>query len=226
MEKLNNNALIIFARDPVTGRVKTRLNPYLDLQTACDLYTCFLADSIDKICLVDSVDRFVAIYPSNLSGYFESQNIPAVINVFNQKGKDLGERMLNAFSARFSEGYKRVVVIGTDSPSLPLDFIKQAFSSERDVVIGPSSDGGYYLIGMKEKLVNLFDSIRWGEDTVLEATRQKLEKIGASLELLPLWYDVDLPTDLRFLKTHLALMFKVDQKECKLTQKFLGKLSI
>ena len=225
MRKHHNNALIVFTRDPIVGQVKTRLNPFLDLQTTCDLYTCFLSDSLDKICAVKSADRFVGVYPSNISGYFERLDSSLSINVFIQTGKDLGERMLNAFSARFKEGYGRVVIIGSDSPSLPLTHIMRAFSSERDVVLGPSADGGYYLIGMRGKLVNLFDDIAWGEDTVLEETRLKLEESDASLELLPVWYDVDRSDDLRFLKTHLELLAKAGQKEETSTWKFLSRLS-
>ena len=225
MEKLNNSALIVFARDPVVGQVKTRLNPFLDLQTTCDLYTCFLSDSLDKVCAVESVDCFVGIYPSNLSGYFERLDPSLCINIFIQEGKDLGERMQNAFSARFAEGYGRVVIMGADSPSLPLAYVRQALFSKRDVVLGPSVDGGYYLIGMRGKLVNLFDGIAWGGDTVLKETRCKLEASGASLELLPVWYDVDRSNDLKFLKTHLDLLVDVGQKEGASTQKFLSGLS-
>ncbi|HAK36724.1 MAG: TIGR04282 family arsenosugar biosynthesis glycosyltransferase [Nitrospinaceae bacterium] len=227
MGKQNENALIVFARDPVEGQVKTRLNPFLDPRTTCDLYTCFLADSLDKICEVESADRFAGIYPSNLSGYFERLDPSLSITVFLQEGKDLGERMRNAFSARFQAGYKRVVIIGSDSPSLPVAYIRQAFASERDVVLGPSADGGYFLIGMKGQLVNLFDGIAWGGDTVLAETRAKLEAIdGASLELLPVWYDVDRPEDLKFLQTHLQLMADAGQREGASTRKFLSRLSI
>jgi hypothetical protein len=106
-----------------------------------------------------------------------------------------------------------------------LAYIRQAFSSKQDVVLGPSVDGGYYLIGMREKLTNLFDGVTWGGDTVLEATRCKLESNGVSLELLPVWYDVDRSDDLIFLKTHLELMTAVGHKEGAATQKFLSTLS-
>ena len=225
MGKYHNDALIVFARDPILGQVKTRLNPFLDLQAIFDLYTCFLSDSLDKICAVKSADRFVGIYPSSLSGYFERLDPSMSINLFTQKGKDLGERMLNAFSARFSEGYGQVVIIGSDSPSLPLAYIVRAFSSERDVVLGPSADGGYYLIGMRGKLINLFEGIAWGENTVLEETCRKLKESGASLELLPIWYDVDRSDDLRFLKTHLELLAEAGQKEGASTREFLSRLS-
>jgi len=225
MAKQNKNALVVFARDPVVGQVKTRLNPFLDLQTTCDLYTCFLSDSLDKICAVKSADCFVGIYPSSISGYFERLDPSLSINIFVQEGKDLGDRMKNAFSARFADGYEDVVIIGADSPSLPLAYIEQAFASKKDVVLGPSMDGGYYLIGMRKKITNLFDGIAWGSDRVLKDTYCKLESSDVSLELLPVWYDVDRSDDLIFLKTHLELMSAAGQKEAASTKKFLSELS-
>jgi hypothetical protein len=225
MRRQNKKALIVFARDPVMGQVKTRLNQFLDLQTICELYTCFLSDSLDTISSVESVDCFVGIYPSSISGYFERLDTSLNIGTFVQEGKDLGERMKSTFYARFAEGYEQVVIIGADSPSLPWAYIRQAFVSKQDVVLGPSVDGGYYLIGMRGKLVDLFDGIKWGGDTVLKETYCKLESNGVSLELLPVWYDVDRSDDLIFLKTHLELMVAVGQKEGASTQKFLNDLA-
>jgi len=226
MKRRHDNALILFARDPVVGQVKTRLNPFLDPQTIFDLYLCFLADSIDTLCLVESADRFVGIKPSNLSGYFDRLDPSCAISVFVQEGQDLGERMQNAFASRFAEGYGKVVIIGADSPSLPTRYIHQAFASNRDVVLGPSVDGGYYLIGMCGNVVDLFEGVTWGGNTVLEQTRGRLERSGASLELLPTWYDVDRPEDLKFLKTHLELMAAASHGEGKSTREFLGQISL
>ena len=206
--------------------MKTRLNPFLDPQTIYDLYLCFLADSIDTLCLVESADRFVGIKPSNLSGYFDRLDPSCAISVFVQEGQDLGERMQNAFASRFAEGYGKVVIIGADSPSLPTKYIHQAFASNRDVVLGPSVDGGYYLIGMCGNVVDLFEGVTWGGNTVLEQTRERLEGSGASLELLPTWYDVDRPEDLKFLKTHLELMAAASHGEGKSTREFLGQISL
>ena len=225
MAKQNKSALVIFARDPIVGQVKTRLNPFLDLQTTCDLYTCFLSDSLDKICAVESTDCFVGVYPSITSGYFERLDPSLSINTFVQEGKDLGDRMKNTFSARFADGYEKVVIIGADSPSLPLIYIEQALFSKEDVVLGPSIDGGYYLIGMRGNLTDVFDGIAWGGDMVLKDTFCKLKSSGVSLSLLPAWYDVDRSNDLIFLKTHLELMSAVGQKEGALTKKFLSDLS-
>jgi hypothetical protein len=226
MKRRHDNALILFARDPVVGQVKTRLNPFLDPQTIYDLYLCFLADSIDTLCLVESADRFVGIKPSNLSGYFDRLDPSCAISVFVQEGQDLGERMQNAFASRFAEGYGKVVIIGADSPSLPTKYIHQAFASNRDVVLGPSVDGGYYLIGMCGNVVDLFEGVTWGGNTVLEQTRERLERSSASLELLPTWYDVDRPEDLKFLKTHLELMAAASHGEGKSTREFLGQISL
>jgi uncharacterized protein len=223
--KQNKNALIVFARDPVEGKVKTRLNPFLDMPTTCELYSCFLSDSLTTICAVESADCFVGIYPSSTSGYFERLDSSLLVSTFVQEGKDLGDRMKNTFSARFAEGYEKVVIIGADSPTLPLAYIRQALSSKQDVVLGPSLDGGYYLIGMRQKLINLFDDISWGSHSVLEETRRKVESNGVSLELLPVWYDVDRSDDLIFLKTHLSLMASAGKKEGASTQKFLSTLS-
>jgi len=225
MAKQNRNALIIFSRDPVLGQVKTRLNPFLDLKTICDLYTCFLTDCLKTICSVEPADHFIGIYPSIVSGYFEQLDPSLSVSTFIQEGKDLGERMKNAFSVKFAEGYEQVVIVGADSPSLPSLYITQALASKRDVVLGPSVDGGYYLIGMKEKLTHLFDGIKWGRDTVLKETYRKLKSSGTSFELLPVWYDVDRPDDLKFLKTHLDLLVALGQLEGRSTQKFLSNLS-
>ena len=145
--------------------------------------------------------------------------------VFIQEGKDLGDRMKNTFSERFTEGYERVVIIGADSPSLPSAYVKQAFDFKEDVVLGPSVDGGYYLIGMQRKFVNLFDGITWGSGNVLKETYSRLKSNGSTLGLLPVWYDVDRPDDLIFLKSHLELLASVSKKEGGLTRKFLSTLT-
>ncbi len=134
--------------------------------------------------------------------------------------------MANAFQARFAEGYERVVIIGSDSPSLPVDYIEQALSSEKDLTIGPSTDGGYYLIGMSGKLVNVFEDVAWGSDAVLAQTLERVKKSGCSLELLPPWYDVDRPEDLKFLQTHLELIEQSGQESTGGTGEFLKSLDI
>lgn len=220
----NENALVLFARDPVPGQVKTRLHPFLDAETICDLYLCFLDDSIETLQRVENADRFIGVYPGHLSGYFPG--LQADASVYLQEGKDLGERMRSTFRQRFEEGYGKVVIIGADSPSLPAAYIREAFSSGKDIVLGPSTDGGYYLIGMAEKLLDVFDGVSWGTDQVLRQTLNRIRQQGATLALLPVWYDVDCPEDLRFLKIHSDLMAESGLPEGPATGRFLRELDL
>ena len=220
------NALVLFARDPVLGRVKTRLQPLLDAETVLQLYTCFLRDSIDKIRAVEGAAIFVGVYPSISSEFFEKLSAEGEANIFAQEGGDLGERMKNAFLRFLGEGYQNVVIIGSDSPTLPVSYIEMALASEKDVAIGPSSDGGYYLVGMRGRLTEIFSDVAWGMDGVLSQTMDRLRSAGAELELLPLWYDVDRPDDLKFLKTHLALLRQGRLDIPSATNKFLERMNL
>jgi uncharacterized protein len=224
MEKLKDNAVILFARDPVLGQVKTRLSSSFDDETILRLYTCFVEDSLEKIQLVDNADCFVGISPSNLSGFFNGIE-GSDTKLFNQQGKDLGDKMRQAFVDRFADGYKKVVIIGSDSPSLPVSYIEQALASDKDLMLGPSTDGGYYLIAMTGKVSEVFDGVAWGTDHVLDETLSCVKKAGVSLELLPVWYDVDFPKDLKFLKTHLGLITQSGLYEGGKTKKFLNEIS-
>jgi rSAM/selenodomain-associated transferase 1 len=203
--KNHANALILLARVPVRGRVKTRLHPTLDHDTIFDLYTHFLHDSIDKICAVENADRFIGGYPAERLDFFDDIAAGRDIRVFAQRGEGLGEKMRGAFADRFAEKYEKVAIIGSDSPSLPVEYIEAAFRSGKDVVLGPSTDRGYYLVAMNREIAEIFDGITWGSDRVLAETLERMKKAGASLDLLPIWYDVDRVEDLRLLKTHLSL---------------------
>jgi len=226
MTRTSAQALILFAKDPVAGQVKTRLSSLLDNSTTLSLYHHFLRDSIEKICSVAGVDRFIGIASDPQTGYFEDVSQSHPIQLFVQEGDSLGERMRRAFKNRFKEGYERVVIIGADSPTLPTAYIEQALQSQKEVVIGPSTDGGYYLIGMQGKVTDVFESVSWGTDQVLSETLNVLKDQRAEAELLPVWYDVDLPEDLRFLKTHLEWMVHSGLQENKATLEFLNQLHL
>lgn len=226
MEKKQANALILFARDPVPGTVKTRLLPLLGTEKTYQLYMRFLRDSIAKIQQTQGADMYIGVTPSNESGFFsrfDGENGP---EIFVQQGADLGEKMKNAFMRSFEAGYERVVIIGADSPSLPVDYIQNALGSDKPLQLGPSTDGGYYLIGMAPPLVDIFQDVNWGSDKVLRETLARITEKGADLELLPIWYDVDRPEDLRFLKTHLQLMARSGQPVSGETGAFLETLDI
>jgi len=224
MEKNKDNAVILFARDPVQGQVKTRLSSSLDDETILKLYTCFVEDSLDKIRKVDNIDCFVGIHPENHSDYFSGTE-NSDMSLFVQKGKDLGCKMHQAFVDRFAEGYTKVVIIGSDSPSLPVSYIEKALASEKDLVLGPSTDGGYYLIAMSGRVSEVFGGVGWGTENVLGETLKNINEANVSLELLPVWYDVDFPEDLKFLKTHLELMAHSGLYEGGKTKQFLDEIS-
>jgi uncharacterized protein len=224
MKNKKDNAVILFARDPILGQVKTRLSSSFDDETILRLYTCFVEDSLGKIRQVDNADCFVGISPSNLSGFFDGIK-DSDTRLFVQQGKDLGDKMRQAFVDRFSDGYKKVVIIGSDSPSLPVSYINQTLTSDKDFILGPSIDGGYYLIAMTGKVSEVFDGIAWGTDQVLDETLNRVKKTGISLELLPVWYDVDMPEDLKFLKTHLKLIAQSGLCEDGKTRKILDEMS-
>ncbi len=226
MTGTRRSALILFAKDPVEGRVKTRLSSLLDPKTTLNLYLRFLDDSIAKIHAVADVDRFIGVASAPQTGYFEKLSYRPPARLFVQAGEDLGQRLHRAFEDRFREGYERVVIIGADSPTLPTGYIGQALQSEKQVVIGPSTDGGYYLIGMRGKATELFTGIDWGTGSVLADTLKILQAQGVSAELLPVWYDVDLPEDLRFLKTHLEWMAHAGLKTGQATLDYLNQLHL
>ena len=223
MLKKHDNALILFARDPVLGKVKTRLSPFLDEDVILRLYTCFLNDSLKKIRQIKNADCFVGIAPSNDSGFFTGTP-DSDIRLFIQEGEGLGDKMRKAMQDRFAEGYERVVIIGSDSPSLPVSYLSRALGSDKDIVIGPSTDGGYYLIGMKGRVVEVFDGVTWGTEKVLRETCERLGKNGVELELLPVWYDVDSPEDLKFFKTHLELIEMAGLENAGETGRLLDKI--
>jgi len=224
MENKKNKAVILFARDLILGQVKTRLSSSFNDETILRLYTCFVEDSLEKIRQVDNADCFVGISPSNISGFFNGIE-DSDTRLFIQQGKDLGDKMRQAFVDRFSDGYKKVVIIGSDSPSLPVSYINQALNSDKDLMLGPSTDGGYYLIAMTGKVSEVFDGIAWGTEQVLDETLNRVKKAGVSLELLPVWYDVDFPEDLKFLKTHLELITQSGLCEVGKTKKILDEIS-
>ena len=191
---MKDRALIVFARSPVAGQVKSRLTQLLSSQEAADLYRAFLVDSLAqyaslevdvRLYMADEGDPGVHLYGAQLK---------------KQCGDGLGERMDHAFREAAAEGYEQMVIIGTDHPTLPTEFIMDAYEALSDVpavCIGPASDGGYYLLGMSPLICGLFDGIVYSKPNVLSLTLVRARESGASVTQLPVWYDVDTPEDLR-----------------------------
>jgi rSAM/selenodomain-associated transferase 1 len=175
-------------RIPEFGNVKKRLAVQIGDSEALKLYAYMLHVTITKILHLKKIDFF---------GFYESlhpQNIKIdKITTIPQQGKDLGEKMFNAINYLFKKDYTKVVLIGADSPDLPLNFIERAFFELNiyDLVLGPTEDGGYYLIGMKKPYDLLFKDINWGSKDVLKNTLAIADKNGISYFLLEKWYDID-----------------------------------
>jgi rSAM/selenodomain-associated transferase 1 len=195
-------ALLIFAKNPVMGNVKTRLAATIGNEAALSVYKELLEQTF-AITNYLPVDKFV-FYDS----YIEAQDIWDSEHYFKQlqNGNDLGERMDNAFTSLFIMGYNSIVVIGTDCPELNAGIIMNAFAylNKHDIVIGPAADGGYYLLGMKQNYSMLFDNIQWSTHTVFDETTERFVAAHLDYYLLPVLRDVDEEKDLRHMKNEIV----------------------
>lgn len=192
--KNNENLLVVFAKEPVPGRVKTRLSASLGVAKATRIYDCLLRYTLLEM---DSpyFDLRVLKTPESRADYFASV-APVVLS--DQQGDDLGARLANAFDEAFSLGYRRVIVIGSDCPTLTQEFIQEAFSVMRHKpdIIGPACDGGYYLIGLSAPASALFEDIRWSSEDVFDQTLGQATSLQRDLYRLPAQADIDLAEDL------------------------------
>lgn len=214
--------LVVFAKAPQSGRVKTRLAPLLGDDGAARVYECFVRDVVERVTKAapgNTVLYHDPVLPGSLLSGLGVELRP-------QQGADLGARLQHAFAEQRRAGASRVVVIGCDSPDLPGERYAQAFTAleEADLVIGPAVDGGYYLIGARGKPEATLEAIPWGTSAVLEATLAAARVNRIRTALLDVWYDIDRPDDLAFLRTHLEfLVTSRDEDRCPHTRAFLRR---
>jgi hypothetical protein len=198
-----NPAMIVMCKAPAAGTVKTRLAPFLSAAESADLAACFAVDATKKaqgicentiVAFAGEKEMLETILPQNLIWV-------------RQTGADLGERMHNALRFAFEQNFSPLVVIGTDSPTLPSEYIKVAIKilQEKltDAVIGETKDGGFYLLGLNQPNQQIFQNVRWSSPETLFQTVQNIRQLNLHLTSLPIWYDVDTPEDLRRLKTEI-----------------------
>jgi rSAM/selenodomain-associated transferase 1 len=192
-------ALVVIARAPSDARGKSRLTRELGGDHVA-LRRALLLDTLDAAQAVADTDLFVAFEPADSIAEIRGLAGDGA-RLFPQHGDTLGDRMRNAFDHLFAAGYSAVVMIGSDLPSLPPSHLVQAFQSVRDepdpVVIGPATDGGYYLIGLRRPCPALFTSITWGAPDVLTTTIRIAETSGLAVSFVAPWHDVDTMDDLR-----------------------------
>jgi rSAM/selenodomain-associated transferase 1 len=200
------DALVIFAKAPTPGQVKTRLCPPLTPDEAATLHGSFVLDTLErsKSAIAKfrlSADRFVACAPAASHVFFKILAARHAVGLLDQIGDELGARMHHVFTTLGSRGYQRIVLVGTDVPTLPAAHYRQAYDAlnDHDLVLGPAQDGGYFLIGLKKPQSDLFRDIPWSTDRVLELTQRRATDAGLSRALLPVWRDIDTLEDLKAL---------------------------
>ncbi|MBI5739964.1 MAG: TIGR04282 family arsenosugar biosynthesis glycosyltransferase [Nitrospirae bacterium] len=202
-------ALITFVKAPVPGTVKTRLQTDLEPEKVTEIYKAFVTGIVSRCSRLKGVDRLLGCAPSAEHDFLREIAGKYNLKRFDQRGKDLGEKIVHAFQDYFKKGHSSIVLIGSDSPTIPMNYIRKAFTAleRHDFVLGPCCDGGLYLIGAKKKITpGIFRDIPWDSSGVLNKTLDNLEPLDVSLFLLPFWYDVDTIAELRFLKKHLRYL--------------------
>lgn len=195
MEKIRNSALIIFQKNAVLGKVKSRLAATIGEKKALEIYRSLLLHTYGQMEKLEEID--ITIFYSD---YIEESSYGQFKPDFQeiQVGADLGERMANAFQKLFQKGYKKVIIIGTDCPEIKSADIIDAFQAldKKDVCIGPALDGGYYLLGMCRYYEFLFQNIPWSSSEVTAKTIKTLNHHQISYKLLKTLRDIDTEEDL------------------------------
>lgn len=195
-------AIVVAAKAPRAGAVKTRLCPPLSPEAAARLARAFLADTLETASALPKVaDLWLALDGDDPA--LVRELLPDGARQIRQRGGDLGERLVHLFAEVFAEGYEQVCVVGSDAPHLPAAFLVEAFGRlvGNDVALGPAEDGGYYLAALRAPAPELFaGDIGWGGPDVLADTLARAARAGRTAALLPPWYDIDTPHDLRRLQ--------------------------
>lgn len=207
-------AIIIMAKAPHAGEAKTRLAPPLTLEEAARLAACLFADTV-ALALGTGAIVVVAYAPADGRPPLEEAlraapraMSPGGLRWLEQRGDGLGERLNGVVRRAFAEGLGPLLLVGADSPTLPplhlVSALEGLAGSRADVALGPTEDGGYYAVGMREPVAELFDSVEWSTPRAYEQTARNAARLGLRLLELPPWYDVDTPADLARLRAELA----------------------
>jgi len=192
---MNDNALIIIAKYPGEGNVKTRLKGLIPDEKRVEIYVSMLENTLRKLKLVPGADTFIAYAPESGKDYFARFGAGLIL----LPEGDLGIRMLHAFRELFKAGYRRAALVGADIPDLSPAIIQQAFEllSSSDIVYGPARDGGYYLVGMRKLVKEIFEGVPWSSDQTLNRSIEKAAQFGYRVALTEPLSDVDTIEDAR-----------------------------
>jgi rSAM/selenodomain-associated transferase 1 len=199
-------ALAVMAKAPRPGKVKTRLSPPLSLDQTAALNTRFLRDTTENLATIPFAAGLISYTPVGDEALFAGL-LPETFGLVPQRGDLFGERLLAAAEDILAIGYGAVCLIDSDSPTVPSAAFAEAVAVLRegkaDVVLGPSHDGGYYLVGLKHPHPEPFQNITWSTASVLEETLQQCREASLKVHLLPTWYDVDDAATLAILEAEL-----------------------
>ncbi len=200
-------ALIVVGKAPVAGSAKTRLVPPLSAEDAADLYRGFLLDTLELAASLDW-ERTSLVHPRGdgppLVALLANQQH---IELLEQRSAGLGDALAYAFEHHFAEGFDTAILIGSDNPTLsvgPVQAAWQSLQAGADVVIGPTLDGGYYLIGMRRPHLGVFAGIEWSTPRVYGQTLERARELLLRVQPVSEWYDVDEPADLERLTREIA----------------------
>jgi uncharacterized protein len=203
-------AIAVMARFPYAGDVKTRLAPRLSAAERALVYCAFLQDKLEQVRRAaretSVISPVVAFTPRAAEPWFRELAGPAV-ELYAQCDGSLGERVIAAFDALLDVCPEGVILVDSDSPDLPAKFLTDAahaLASGTPLVLGPAEDGGYYLIGLRQRAPALFDGVTWSTERTRAQTLEGAARLGITAQLLPTWYDVDTPDDLVRLEHALA----------------------
>jgi rSAM/selenodomain-associated transferase 1 len=195
----------LFAKAPVPGQVKTRLSPPLSPAECAQLYKAMLLDVLEQHARAGGADLVLWYAPAESAVWFEAR-APAGCRLLPQRGPSLGARLASAFRTHTAEGYERIAIRGTDSPTLPLERVSEAFEAleHAEVVLCPDRDGGYNLIALRAACDALFE-IEMSTESVLQQTRKRAAEQGMSCAVLSPHHDVDVIEDLERVRAELSV---------------------
>ena len=182
--------VVVMARPPVPGECKTRLAASIGARAAAELAAAMLGDVLDAAARLPAAERVLLAAPGGASTLAELA--PPGWRVANQRGDDLGERLENAV-VDLGASDRRLVVLGSDSPTLPVELLAASLERLRPgrVLLGPTEDGGYWVIGVAARELDIFRDVPWGTEAVYQATRQRCDALGLEIVETASWYDVD-----------------------------------
>jgi hypothetical protein len=202
---MDDAVVVIMAKEPAAGKTKTRLCPPLAPEQAAALYEALLRDTVDLAAGLAGVQLAVAVTPPGAVGYLRRLCPPGTL-LLPVVGADIGDCLERVLGQLLTAGHAGAIALNSDGPTLPPAYLEAAAArlGTADAVLGPSEDGGYYLIGLRRPQPLLFRDIAWSTTQVTVQTLDRAAALGLSVALLPPWYDVDTAGDLARLRDELA----------------------